>query len=114
MCGRKLLNIFCRPQKGEDIQKHFEDWQCLLGKYGADLMANPDECFYRALEVIPAEFEDEIVMKPEIRTMQDIFHYVSRKTTHQKHMAQQRALIQSRLRRSPISELSQKAKRDEH
>ena len=110
MGGRKLLNNFGRPQKGEDIQKHFEDWQCLLGKYGADLMANPDECYYRALEVIPAEFEEEIVMKPEIRTMQDIFHYVSRKTTHQRHMAQQRALIQSRLKRSPMSELSPKPK----
>ena len=49
-------------------------------------------------------------MKPEIRTMQDIFHYVSTKTTHQKHMAQQRALIQSRVRRSPMSELSPKPK----
>lgn len=44
--GRKLLNGYGRPPKGEDIQKHFEDWQILLNKYGADLLANPEECYY--------------------------------------------------------------------
>ena len=39
-------------------------------------MANPDECFYHALEVVPAELEDEMLMKPEIRTMQEIIHCV--------------------------------------
>ena len=37
MGGRKLLNSYGRPAKGDDVQKHFEDWQCLLNKYGADL-----------------------------------------------------------------------------
>ena len=108
MGGRKLLNNYGRPQKGDDVLKHFEDWQILLAKYGADLMHNPEECFYRALEVIPNEYEDEVVMKPEIKTMGDIKEFVSRKTTHHKHLAQQRALIQSRNRRSHVSELSTK------
>ena len=108
MGGRKLLNSYGRPQRGDDVQKHVEDWQILLNKFGADLMMNPEECFYRALEIIPAEFEDEIVMNPDIRTMQGVYQFVTRKTTHQKHLAQQRALIQSRTRRSPISEISPK------
>ena len=49
-------------------------------------------------------------MTPENRTMQYIFLYVSGKLTCQKHMAQQRALIQDRLRISPISERSSKPK----
>ena len=108
MGGRKLLNHYGRPAKGKDIQKHFEDWQILLNKYGSDLMQSPEECFYRALEVIPQELEDEIVMKPEIRTQWDVYQFVTRRTTHQKHLAQQRALLQSRSRRSPMPELSPK------
>ena len=42
MGGRKLLNSYGRPQRGEDIQKHFEDWQILLNKFGSDLMMNPE------------------------------------------------------------------------
>lgn len=94
--------------QGEDIQKHFEDWQILLNKYYADLLSISEECFYRALEVIPQEFEDEIVMRPEIRTQTDVYQFVTTKTTHQKHLAQQRALIQSWSRRAPMSELSTK------
>ena len=40
--------------------------------------------------------------------MQGVYQFVTRKTTNQKHLAQQRALIQSRTRISPISELSPK------
>ena len=45
MAGRKPLNSYGRPQRGDDVQKHFEDWQILLNKFGADLMMNPEECF---------------------------------------------------------------------
>ena len=102
--GRKLLNNDGRPQKGEDVQKHFEDLQILLVKYGGHLMLNQEELFDRALEIIPAKYEEEIVMKPEMCSMQDIYQFVTRKTTHHKHLAQQRALIQSRARRSSVSE----------
>ena len=47
-------------------------------------------------------------MNPEIRTMQGVYQLVKTKTTHQKQLAQKRALIQSRTRRSPISKLSPK------
>ena len=47
-------------------------------------------------------------MKPEIKAMGDIKEIVSRKTTHHKHLAPKRALIQSRNRRSHVSELSTK------
>ena len=108
MGGRKLLNKYGRPQRGEDVQEHVEDWQMILNQFGSDFMMNPKECSYGALEIIPAEYEDEIVMNPDIRTMQGVYPFVTRKTTNQKHLAQQRALIQSRTRRSPISELSPK------
>lgn len=106
MGGRKLLNSFGRPARGEDVQKHYEEWQVLLNKFGADLIANPEECYYRALEVVPTEFEEEIIMKPEIQTMQDIYRFVTRKTLHHKHLAQQKALLQSRGRR-PVAELKE-------
>ena len=43
-------------------------------------MQNPEEYFYRALEVIPIQYEDEVVMKREIKTMGDIKEFVSHRS----------------------------------
>ena len=74
-------------------------------------MSNPEELYYRALEVLPQEIGDEIVQnKPELKSatpIADIYNFIHRKYLHQKHLAQQRLLVQSRTRRSHMSEISE-------
>ena len=103
MGGRKLLNDYGRcPSKG-DVQEYFEDWLELMGKHAPDLLTNAEEMYYRALDVLPVELEDEIVLKDDVTTYEQIHNFIIKKYAHKKHRAQQRQVIASRGRPSRMS-----------
>ena len=73
------------------------------GKHAPDLLTNAEEMYYRALDVLPVELEDEIVLKDEITTYEQIHNFIIKKYAHKKHRAQQRQVIASRGRPSRMS-----------
>ena len=103
MGGRKLLNDYGRCPSKNDVQEYFEDWLELMGKHAPDLLTNQEEMYYRALDVLPVDLEDEIVLKDDIKSYEHIHNFIIKKYAHKKHRAQQRQIITSRGKPSRMS-----------
>ena len=103
MGGRRILNNFGRCGAKDDVLKHWSEWTELLTKHGKDLLANPKELYYRAIEIVPAEWEDEITQDKTIQTHHDIYAYIQRKCIYRRHKEQQKNYVNQHARgRTPL------------
>ena len=89
--GARRLQDWPRCNKLESLSQHLDDWVECLQTYCSDMLHAPGTLRSMILGIIPADFEDEIIAKPHIRTWQEIVSYCKVKTVYrrQKQLAEQ-------------------------
>ena len=106
MGGRRVLNMYGRCDTKSDVLKHYAGWLELLQKHGSDLLTNHEELYYRALEILPEAWEDEVVDDKTIKTHHDIHEFIKRRCIYKRYKAQAKTYVsqhQKDQRKYPIN-----------
>ena len=88
MGGRRLFNNWGRSTMKDDIEQHIRGWQENLHKHTAELINNEEELFYRLLEILPEDFEEEMACDQFIKNHKDIIETIQRKYSNKKQRRQ--------------------------
>ena len=85
--GMRRLQEWTRCNSIGNLNQHLESWIECLEMHNAELLAAPKVLRTMLLGVIPTEYEDDILAKPEIVTYQDIINYCKVRTTYKRQKA---------------------------
>ena len=82
--GSRRLQDWPRYSKIESLSAHLDDWVDCLETYSAELLSAPGTLRSMILGVIPNEFEDELLSKPNVKTWQEIVEWCKIKTVYKR------------------------------
>ena len=85
--GMRRLHEWPRCTTLANLSAHLDSWVECLEMHNAELLAAPKVLKSMVLGVIPAEFEDDILSRPELQTYQEIIAYCKVKTTYKRQKA---------------------------
>ena len=88
--GMRRLQEWPKCSSQGNIVQHLVSWVECLETYNKELLAAPNVLRSMIMSIIPSEYEDEILVRPEIRTYLDIIEFCKRRATYkrQKHLAE--------------------------
>ena len=89
--GARRLQEWPRCNKLDSLSAHLDDWVECLQTYCSELLHAPGTLRSMLLGVIPTEYEDELLSRPNIKTWQEIIQWCKTRTVYkrQKLLAEQ-------------------------
>ena len=85
--GMKRLQEWPRCNSVNTLSQMLDDWRHCLEKYNVELLNAPKTLYHMLLQVIPADFEDELLTRPEVDTWQKVMAWCKRKTAYKRTKA---------------------------
>ena len=85
--GMKRLQEWPRCNSVNTLSQMLDDWRHCLEKYNVELLNAPRTLYHMLLQVIPADFEDELLTRPEVDTWQKVMAWCKRKTAYKRTKA---------------------------
>ena len=82
--GVRRLKEWPKCTNHQKLKQHLADWEECLELYNVELMNAPNTLRTMLLDVIPTDYEDEILVRPEIRTYKDIILFCNRRSEHKR------------------------------
>ena len=82
--GSRRLQDFPRCSKLDQLSAHLDDWVECLNTYCAELLHAPGVLRSMLLGVIPADFEDELLSNPQVKSWQEIIQWCKIKTVYKR------------------------------
>ena len=82
--GVRRLKEWPRCTNHQKLKQHLADWEECLELHNVELMNAPNTLRTMLLDVIPTDYEDEILVRPEIRTYKDIVMFCNRRSEHKR------------------------------
>ena len=82
--GVRRLKEWPRCTNHQKLKQHLADWEECLEVHNVELMNAPNTLRTMLLDVIPADYEDEILIRPEVRTYKDIVMFCNRRSEHKR------------------------------
>ena len=70
-----------------NLTQHLDSWQECLESYNQELLNAPNVLRSMVLGIIPSEYEDEILVRPEVHTWQQVLEFCKRRTTYKRQKA---------------------------
>ena len=68
----------------DDIEQHIRGWQTNIYKHATDVINNEEKLFYRLLEILPEELEEEMACDKLVETHKDMIETIQRKYSYEK------------------------------
>ena len=85
--GMRRLQEWPRCSAIANLSQHLDAWVECLETHNAELLAAPQVLRSTILGVVPTEYEDEILSRPEVVTYQDIIAFCKKRTTYKRQKA---------------------------
>ena len=85
--GMRRLQEWPRCTSLTTLSAHLDAWVECLEEHNSELLAAPLVLRSMVLGIIPTEFEDEILCRPEVVTYQDIINFCKVRTTYKRQKA---------------------------
>ena len=73
--GIRRLQEWPRCTTLSSLSAHLDSWSECLEKHNQELLNAPNVLRSMILSVIPPEYEDEILIRPEIQTHKDVIEF---------------------------------------
>ena len=91
--GRRLFNNWGRCTMKDNTEQHIRGWQKNLYKHATGLVNNEEELFYRLLEILPGELEEEMACDKFVKNHKDIIEAIQRRYSYKKQRRQQKTVL---------------------
>ena len=85
--GMRRLQEWPKCTSIGNLTQHLDAWVECLETHNTELLAAPNVLRSMLLGIIPTEYEDEILVRPEITTYAEIIEYCKRRTTYKRQKA---------------------------
>ena len=85
--GIRRLKEWPRCTSFNQLNQHLGSWLECLERYNSELFNCPSVLRSMILGIIPADYEDEILVRPEVQTYSEIIDFCKRRTTYKKNKA---------------------------
>ena len=85
--GMRRLQEWPRCASIQNLTSALDDWRHCLEKYNVELLNAPNTLYHMILQVVPAEYEDELLTRPEVDTWQKIIAWCKQKTAYKRTKA---------------------------
>ena len=85
--GMRRLQEWPKCTSIGNLTQHLDAWFECLKTHNTELLSAPNVLRSMLMGVIPTEYEDEILARPEIATYTDIIEYCKRRTTYKRQKA---------------------------
>ena len=82
--GIRRLQEWPKCNSLSNLKKHLADWQECLETHNKELLSCPTVIRSMLMGIIPTEYEDEILVRPEIVSYKDIIEFCNRRTTYRR------------------------------
>ena len=82
--GRARLKDWPKCTNVANLEAHLDSWKACLDEYGQELFAAPSMLRTMLLEILPDEFEAEVLDRPEIIDHEQILAFVKRRLEYKR------------------------------